>query len=139
MIYNFDEEVNRRGTYSAKWDGVPLFPYIGVSERGDADTLPLFTADMDFRCPNSVKEEIMKVAEQNLYGYTTLHPAVGARYYHVPLIAFDRSKPPQHSQYTFFVKGRASVLCISVLRFVRSCTAWSNISCGIIAGLLLQT
>lgn len=81
MIYNFDENVNRRGTYSAKWDGVPLFPYIGVSERGDEDTLPLFTADMDFRCPNAVKEEIMKVAEHNLYGYTALHPALGMRYY----------------------------------------------------------
>lgn len=81
MIYNFDEEVDRRGTYSAKWDGVPLLKYVGITERGDADTLPLFTADMDFRCPNAVKQEIIRTAEHNLYGYTTLHPAMGGPYY----------------------------------------------------------
>ena len=56
MVYDFDQPVERRGTYSAKWDGVPMFPAMGLSERGDEDTLPLFTADMDFRCPDSVRE-----------------------------------------------------------------------------------
>ena len=60
MVYDFDQPVERRGTYSAKWDGVPMFPAMGLSERGDGDTLPLFTADMDFRCPDSVREEILK-------------------------------------------------------------------------------
>ena len=81
MVYDFDRPVERRGSYSAKWDGVPMFPAMGISERGDKDTLPLFTADMDFPCPDSVRQEILKVAEHNLYGYTSLDPALGGDYY----------------------------------------------------------
>ena len=90
MLYDFDKPVERRGTYSAKWDGIPLFSAAGISERGDADTLPLFTADMDFPCPQSVKTEILKAAEHNLYGYTTLHPAMGGPYYEAVVNWFRR-------------------------------------------------
>ncbi|OUQ41263.1 hypothetical protein B5E65_12790 [Gemmiger sp. An120] len=90
MVYDFDQPVERRGTYSAKWDGVPMFPAMGLSERGDGDTLPLFTADMDFRCPDSVREEILKVAQHNLYGYTLLHPALGSAYYDAVRGWFER-------------------------------------------------
>ena len=34
MLYDFDKPVERRGTYSAKWDGIPLFSAAGISERG---------------------------------------------------------------------------------------------------------
>ncbi len=47
MKYNFDEIVNRRGTYSLKWDGGEKIKKNGITERYDADSLPLFTADMD--------------------------------------------------------------------------------------------
>ncbi len=79
--YNFDKAVNRRGSNSAKWDGLPLFKAMGISERADEDTLPMFTADMDFRCPPSVQAEIQKVVDHNLYGYTALHPATNPAYY----------------------------------------------------------
>ncbi|MGZ4160666.1 MAG: MalY/PatB family protein, partial [Neobacillus sp.] len=51
MKYNFDEIVNRRGTYSVKWDGGQLIKNMGLTERYDEDTIPLFTADMDLPVP----------------------------------------------------------------------------------------
>ena len=73
MQFDFDEVVNRRGTNSAKWDAGTMLIKMGITERFDEDTLPLFTADMDFHCPPSVKEEIQKVVDFNLYGYTAVH------------------------------------------------------------------
>ena len=54
MQYNFDEPVNRRNTHSVKWDGGQFLVTYGLAERVDEDTLPLFTADMDFACPQPV-------------------------------------------------------------------------------------
>ena len=72
MVFNFDEVVDRRGTNSMKWDTGPRFMGRLGTERFDEDTISVYTADMDFRCPPSVKEEIMKVVEHNIYGYTTM-------------------------------------------------------------------
>ena len=40
MLYDFDKPVERRGTYSAKWDGIPLFSAAGISERGGCGYAP---------------------------------------------------------------------------------------------------
>ncbi|MEG0092176.1 MAG: pyridoxal phosphate-dependent aminotransferase, partial [Oscillospiraceae bacterium] len=66
MTYNFDEIVDRKNTNSAKWDSGENLIAMGIAQRFDKDTLPLFTADMDFRCPPSVKAEIQKVVDFNL-------------------------------------------------------------------------
>ena len=42
MNYNFDEIINRNGTYSVKWDAVE-------SRWGRNDLIPMWVADMDFR------------------------------------------------------------------------------------------
>lgn len=57
MKYNFDQPVNRRGTWSMKWD---------VSEN----ELPMWVADMDFETAPEVKEAIKKRAEHGAFGYT---------------------------------------------------------------------
>lgn len=63
MEYNFDEVIHRRGTASYKWD---------QSEKlfGDADILPMWVADMDFRPPAEVVEVVKQRAELGVYGYT---------------------------------------------------------------------
>lgn len=75
MTYDFDRPVNRRGTYSMKWDGPSLmesfFPGIGECEK---EPLCVFTADMDFQCAESIREELQKIVDRNLYGYTGLAP-----------------------------------------------------------------
>ncbi len=70
MKYNFDEIVDRRGTYSVKWDGGELLKQLGMAVRFDEETLPLFTADMDFPCPQPVVDALHRVADNRIYGYT---------------------------------------------------------------------
>lgn len=62
MIYDFDEVIERRGTRSSKWDNVG--PRVG-----NPNALPMWVADMDFRCPKPVVDAVVKMAEFGIFGY----------------------------------------------------------------------
>jgi len=63
MKYNFDEIIDRRNTYSLKYDF--------AAQRGKPDGLiPLWVADMDFRTAPCVTEALQKSAEHAIYGYS---------------------------------------------------------------------
>ena len=64
MKYNFDEIVPRRGTNSYKWDSA-----------GDADILPMWVADMDFRTAPPVVEALRKRVEHGIFGYVRVPDA----------------------------------------------------------------
>jgi cystathionine beta-lyase len=70
MKYNFDEMVNRRGTYSIKWDGGQLLKDMGFTERYDEDTIPLFTADMDLPVPQPLIDALHKTVDHRIFGYS---------------------------------------------------------------------
>lgn len=70
MKYNFDEFVNRRGTYSLKWDGGDLIKEFGLTERYDEDTIPLFTADMDLPVPQPLVDALHKTVDHRIFGYS---------------------------------------------------------------------
>lgn len=53
----FDEKIDRRNSGSAKWN------YF------DADVLPAWVADMDFRCPPPVIEALHKAVDHGVFGY----------------------------------------------------------------------
>ena len=61
---NFDEDINRFGTHSVKWDmmerlyGVPA-----------ATGLAMWVADMDFRPPACVQRVVERMADHGVYGY----------------------------------------------------------------------
>jgi len=55
--YDFDTVIERRGSGSAKW------------EYYDADVLPLWVADMDFRSPEPVIDALRKRVEHGFFGY----------------------------------------------------------------------
>ena len=79
MKYDFDRIIDRRNTYSSKWDG----PRINASQRraGDAwddNTIPMFVADMDFACSPAIIAAMHRVADNGIYGYTS--HAVEPRY-----------------------------------------------------------
>lgn len=59
MSYDFDTEVDRRGTYSLKWD---------VSEG----ELPMWVADMDFPAAPEIREAIEKRAAHGVFGYSVV-------------------------------------------------------------------
>ncbi|MFW0713074.1 MalY/PatB family protein [Aliarcobacter butzleri] len=71
MIYNFDEETNRKNTNCAKYDG--LKKYFGYE-----DLNPLWVADMDFKTPSFINDAIIKVASNSLYGYSIDTPELYA-------------------------------------------------------------
>ncbi|MGY3189813.1 MalY/PatB family protein [Lysinibacillus sp. TE18511] len=75
MEYNFDEIVNRRNTYSFKWDGGDLIKTIGYTERYDYETIPLFTADMDLPVPQPLIDALHKTVDHRIFGYSVFPDA----------------------------------------------------------------
>lgn len=61
MYYNFDEEIDRRGSNSYKWDSRSDVP---------EDTIPLWVADMDFRAAPAIIEALQKRIDKGVFGYT---------------------------------------------------------------------
>jgi len=60
---DFDQRVDRRGTYSLKYDARQrLF--------GREDAIPLWVADMDFVAPEAVTQALTARAQHPLYGYS---------------------------------------------------------------------
>ena len=61
--YNFDEEINRKNTNCAKWDGLEKY-------FGHSDLNPLWVADMDFKTPAFINDAIIESAKNSVYGYS---------------------------------------------------------------------
>jgi len=61
--YNFDEQINRKNTNCAKFDG--LKKYFGYEELN-----PLWVADMDFKTPDFINNEIVNATKNACYGYS---------------------------------------------------------------------
>lgn len=61
--YNFDEIIDRRGTDSVKWDLTT-----------DAEVLPMWVADMDFKTAPEITEAILKKASHGVFGYSITPP-----------------------------------------------------------------
>ncbi len=62
MTYNFDEIVDRKKSYSMKWD---------LKD----DVVPLWVADMDFRVPDEIVSALHKRVEHGIYGYSIMPDA----------------------------------------------------------------
>lgn len=59
MAFDFDEPVERAGTWSARWD-----LYAG------RDVIPLWVADTDFRAPPAVREALASRLAHGVFGYS---------------------------------------------------------------------
>ncbi len=57
--FNFDKEIDRRHTFSLKWD---------VQDN----ELPMWVADMDFEVAPPLKEALIKRAEHGIFGYSII-------------------------------------------------------------------
>ncbi len=62
-MYNFDEIINRKGTYSTQWDYT-------ADRFGSSDILPFSISDTDFKIPTPVTEALKKAVNLELFGYT---------------------------------------------------------------------
>lgn len=60
---NFDEEINRHGTYSLKYD-------CNKRRNKPEDVFPLWVADMDFKCPEQILKDLHKKVDFGILGYS---------------------------------------------------------------------
>ena len=59
--YDFDKQIDRRGSGSLKWD---------VAEN----ELPMWVADMDFKTAPEIREALSAKIEHGVFGYSDLVP-----------------------------------------------------------------
>lgn len=67
--WNFDEIVDRSGTASMKWEPQALTRVFG---KGRENLLPLWVADMDFKCPTAIRQAMEKRIDHQIYGYSLI-------------------------------------------------------------------
>jgi cystathionine beta-lyase len=75
MEHNYDQEIARKGTNSTKWEfmaGEQEESRVIHTDRffGEDRTLPMWVADMDFRCPEPVVQALAARALHGIYGYS---------------------------------------------------------------------
>lgn len=58
----FDEVIDRTNTSSYKWNGEN-------HGLGDGQVIPMWVADMDFRCAEPIVEAVVERAKHGIYGY----------------------------------------------------------------------
>ncbi len=82
MESDFDAKysVNRRGSGSYKWDGM-------LDKFGDADLIPLWVADMDFKVPPEVINSLKEYLDFGVLGY-----AIPPQSYYDAVIEWEREK-----------------------------------------------
>lgn len=69
-MYDFSKTTDRRGTSCSKWDNMSSM----FTEKG---LLPLWIADMDFRCCEEAIEAMEERVRHGVFGYTVLPDAYG--------------------------------------------------------------
>lgn len=74
MTYNFDEQIDRRGTNSCKWD------------EAAPGELPMWVADMDFKAAPPIIDAVSRRVAHGVFGYTH----VPERYYASLISWFSR-------------------------------------------------
>jgi len=63
-MYNFDEELNRLGTNSHKYDNLEK-----IFKLSPLTTLSMWTADMDFKAPDCVFQALNDLCSNGIFGY----------------------------------------------------------------------
>jgi len=109
MDFNFDQIIDRRGTYSLKWDFLQ-------EKVGDEEIIPLWVADMDFLSPPSVIEALRKRAAHGIYGYTGLPDS-----YYQSIIFWmkKRFSWPIEKEWIIFTPGVIPALHLAVQAFTQ--------------------
>lgn len=74
MTFYFDQEIDKKGTNSIKWEFIfgedgPIYGDHADPKHGDDRLLPMFVADMDFRTVPEVIEALSNRAAHGVFGY----------------------------------------------------------------------
>ena len=117
MKYNFDEFIERRGTYSSKWDARDLLIKTGSAAQYNDDTIPLFVADMDFQSPQPILDALHRVIDRNrMFGYST--QVCVPEYYEAIINWFERRNNWEISaDEILYVNGTVEAVKLSILAY----------------------
>jgi cysteine-S-conjugate beta-lyase len=63
MKYNFDQQINRFGTYCTQWDYIE-------DRFGEKNLLPFSISDTDFPCPPEILSTLNERLQHGVFGYT---------------------------------------------------------------------
>ncbi len=63
MAFDFDEAMDRHGQWSLKWERYP-----------GRDVIPMWVADMDFRCPPAITDVLRARIDHGVFGYVEPGP-----------------------------------------------------------------
>ena len=97
--YNFDEIIDRKNTYSYKWDLMK-----------DPEVLPLWVADMDFKAAPAIYEAVNKFAQQGCYGY-----GVATKEYYDAISNFHKRHYGQHVEKDWILCSTAVVPALTAI------------------------
>ncbi len=70
--WDFDEMIDRSHTGSMKWEPEVLNRVFGKGKEG---LLPLWVADMDFKCPKPIRKAMENRISHQIYGYSITEPS----------------------------------------------------------------
>ena len=80
-MYRFDELIERKGSHCMKWDDLDEW-------FSSTEILPMWVADMDFKCPDEVIEALKTRVEHGVLGY----PGSIGTYYEAVINWFDKKQ-----------------------------------------------
>lgn len=63
MQHDFNETIDRKGTFCTQWDYVE-------DRFGEKDLLPFSISDTDFGCPPEILQAIQQRLQHGIFGYT---------------------------------------------------------------------
>ncbi len=110
-MHDFNEIVDRKRTYSLKWDGIE--ERFGINQE---DLLPMWVADMDFKTAPPIIEAISDRASHGVFGYVA---GYHEEYYKIVLDWFKR-RHKTNLEKEWIVRGDTVVATLS--RIVRTFT-----------------
>jgi cystathionine beta-lyase len=107
MYYNFDEIIDRENTASYKYD-------LRKKIFRNANVIPMWVADMDFRTPPFIMEALQKRLEHEILGYTFISPS-----FYESAVAWNLSRHnwPIQPGWISFSPGVVPALNLLVLTF----------------------
>lgn len=104
----FDELLNRKGSDCIKWDYVEKV-------WGRDDLMPLWVADMDFRSPDFVMEEIQRMLSYGVLGYT----GISQRWYDAILNWYGKRYSELKQEELCFIPGIVRGISFAVNVFTK--------------------
>ena len=109
MTYNFDEINDRKGTNALKTDALQ-------DRFGRSDLIPLWVADMDFKCSDFIIDALKNRCDEGIFGYTMASEA-----YYQSIIRWlkEQHKWTIQKEWISYIPGIVKGIAFCIMNFTR--------------------